>query len=513
MTINEQDILTHLSSLDQRIDRVLNIKETESAPIVLPSIKGVEAGLARPDTGAYYIWTIGCQMNRADSEQIAAALETRGYTATDEPGQADVIVLNTCSVRQSAEDRAASKLGMLRPLKDSNPNLVLAVAGCMVQADPAPLRRRFPWVDVFFPPLQIDKLVEVVPDRRQAAPVSEETLLDDAACATGTSLKQLGPIKYVPIIYGCNHRCAFCIVPFRRGRERSRPPEELVREVRQLVSQGVREVTLLGQNVDAYGRDLPGKPDLADLMVLLNDVEGLYRVRFLTSHPNDMPARLIDIMPTLDKACEHINLPVQAGDNDILRAMKRGYTTDRYRALIDHIRSRMPNVSLATDIIVGFPGETEAQFQKTLDLIEELRFDVVHVAAYSVRPGTTAAKLENDVPQKEKKARLHAVEALQKRIATEINAKLLGETVEILVEGREEEAQERERVQTAGAVKLKLKRNRHNQRWQGRTRTNKLVFFGDPPGIKEPADLTGQLVNVRITETSPWSLMGELTTA
>jgi len=288
----------------------------------------------------------------------------------------------------------------------------------------------------------------------------------------------------VPIIQGCDNFCSYCIVPYRRGRERSRPVEEIVAEVKELVRRGVKEVTLLGQNVDSYGHDLPDTPDLADLLCELNGIDKLVRIRFLTSHPKDMSAKLIEKVACLGKVCEEISLPVQSGSSDILRAMRRGYTVEHYYQLVTDIRSRIPGVALSTDVIVGFPSETEDQFQATFDLLSALRFDTVHVAIYSPRPGTVAAReFTDDVPLATKKGRLSRVERLQGVIAAEINSRLLGKTVEILVEGEK------------------------RGRWQGRTRGGKLVFFSDN------SNCLGQLVKVRIEKTSPWALQGNVKTS
>jgi tRNA-2-methylthio-N6-dimethylallyladenosine synthase len=320
----------------------------------------------------------------------------------------------------------------------------------------------------------------------------------------------VSPARYVPIIYGCDNYCAYCIVPYRRGPERSRPPLDVVREVEQLVIRGAKEVTLLGQNVDAYrwvqasGPDADGRPggeeagwsatagarssihsqatpvtDLSELLRQVHSVPGLLRLRFLTSHPRDMSDRLIRTVASLPKLCPAINLPVQSGDDRILTSMRRRYTVDEYRRVVGQVRAIVPGVSLTTDVIVGFPGETEDQFSHTLELLSGLRFDMVHVAAYSPRPGTEAAQWPDDVPPEEKSRRLQAVETLQARIATEINAVLLGQTVEVLVEGQ------------------------HKGKWMGRTRTDKLVFFADG------GDWLGLLARVRISRTSPWSLQGE----
>jgi tRNA-2-methylthio-N6-dimethylallyladenosine synthase len=281
---------------------------------------------------------------------------------------------------------------------------------------------------------------------------------------------------------GCDRRCTYCIVPYRRGPEVSRPLAAIVDDARRLVADGAREVTLLGQIVDRYGHDLPDHPDLADLLTALDAVPGLARVRFLTSHPRDFSDRIVECLASLPSVCEHVNLPIQAGDDDVLRAMARGYTVDRFREVVRRIRERAPGVSLATDIIVGFSGESDEQFQRSLDLLAEIRFDVVHVAMYSVRPGTRAGDtLPDDVPAVVKKARLAAVEELQERVAAGINAALLGRTIEVLVEDRDSSS----------------------GRWRGRTCTNKLVFFADD------RNWLGRLALVRLTWTGPWSLIGE----
>jgi tRNA-2-methylthio-N6-dimethylallyladenosine synthase len=410
----------------------------------------------------YHIWTIGCQMNKAESERLASYFEQLGYKASDSIAGADLIVLNSCVVRQHAEDRVVNKLHALKSLKQANPSLTLAVTGCLVNADTAKLRKRFPQVDHFFRPGERPPWPEGV-GWGQVLP------------------RNPTPCSYVPIIQGCDNFCSYCIVPYRRGREQSRPMPEIVDEVRELVRRGTREVTLLGQNVDSYGHDLPGKPDLAELLYALNPIEGLYRIRFLTNHPKDMSPRLIEAIARLDKVCEQLNLPVQAGSDEILKAMRRGYTAERYRRLIIEIRDRIPEIALTTDVIVGFPGETEEQFRQTADLLAELRFDAVHVAAYSPRPGTFAAEnLADDVPPEEKKRRFDHIERLQEAIATEINARLQNRVVEVLAEG-----------EVRG-------------RWQSRARSGKLVFFSDD------GDRTGQLVKIRIEKTSPWSLQGRV---
>ncbi len=401
-------------------------------------------------------------MNKAESERLSSLFEQRGYQPAATADKADIIVLNSCVVRQSAEDRAVNKLKALEPLKKSRPGLTLAVTGCLVNSDVEQLKKNSPHVDYFFRPGDYPPWLEKA-ERTQTLP------------------QHPPPGVYVPIIQGCDNFCSYCIVPYRRGRERSRPVAELSSEVRELVYRGAKEVTLLGQNVDSYGHDLPDKPDLADLLIELNNIDGLARLRFLTNHPKDMSSKLIEAVAYLDKVCELICLPVQSGDNDILKLMGRGYTVEHYRQLIAETRSKIPEIALSTDVIVGFPSESEEQFQQTFNLLSELRFDTVHVAAYSPRPGAIAAKeLEDNVPANEKRRRLNIIEQLQENTAAEINAQLLGKTVEILVEGKKK------------------------GKWQGRTRSSKLVFFNNSD------DYLGQLVNIKIEKTSPWSLQGKL---
>jgi tRNA-2-methylthio-N6-dimethylallyladenosine synthase len=409
----------------------------------------------------YHIWTIGCQMNKAESERLGSYFEQLGYqpaTADD----ADLIVLNSCVVRQSAEDRVVNKLHNLRPLKKLRPDLTIAVTGCLVNSEVNRLKKSFPYVDYFFKPGDYPQWLE--------KPGWEQTLPRHPA-----------PSTYVSIIQGCDNFCSYCIVPYRRGRNRSRPLKEITAEVRELVNRGAKEITLLGQNVDSYGHDLPEKPDLADLLYELNSIDGLFRIRFLTNHPRDMSPRLIEAVASLDKVCEQVSLPVQSGSNEILTAMRRGYTVEQYRQLITETKSKIDGVALSTDVIVGFPSETEEQFQQTLDLLSEIRFDSVHVAVYSPRPGTISAReFEDNIPPEEKKGRLGEVERLQEGIAAEINARLLGKTVEVLVEGKKK------------------------GKWQGRTRSGKIVFFSDS------GDYLGKLINIIIERTSPWSLQGKV---
>jgi tRNA-2-methylthio-N6-dimethylallyladenosine synthase len=425
-------------------------------------------------------------MNVADSQRVASTLEHLGYRATTQAEEADVIVMNTCVVRQSAEDKAVGRLFSLRPLKERKPELVINLMGCLVGVKGAEkLRQRFPFVDVFSPPSDPGPLAAFLTqnDSRsiELAETERRFAVMDGELTLPAHERDRLVSAHVPVVYGCSHACTFCIIPYRRGVERSRHVGEIVAEVRALVAQGVREITLLGQIVDRYGRDVADGPSLAELLRIVHDVDGLERIRFLTSHPNWMTDELLDTVAELPKVMPHIEVPVQAGDDEVLENMRRGYTADDYRRLVERIRARISGVSIATDIIVGFPGESEAQFQRTFDLLEELRLDVAHLARYSPRPGTVAERrMPDDVPDEEKWQRFRLLEEQHERISGEINARYLGETVEVLFE---------EEVRG---------------RWKGRTPTNKLVF------AESERDLRGRVETVTITWAGPWSMQGRL---
>lgn len=425
-------------------------------------------------------------MNVADSQRIASALEHLGYNATPQPDDADVIVLNTCVVRQSAENKAYGRLNSLRPLKTRKPNLVINLMGCLVGVrDHDSLRKRFPYVDVFSPPSDPRPLVaylsqtEVREMEESATAVRYAVMDEDLVLPEGERGSLIS--GFIPVVYGCSHACTFCIIPYRRGVERSRPPQDILSEARALARQGVKEITLLGQIVDRYGKDQPEYPNLSGLLIRMNQIEELERIRFLTSHPNWMTDELLDTVASLDKIMPHIEVPVQAGDDEVLANMRRGYTSSDYTRLVERIRTRIPGVSIATDIIVGFPGETEAQFMQTYHLLDELKLDVAHLARYSTRPGTVAArKMGDDVPEEEKMRRFRLLEDLQEKIVGEINARYLGQETPVLFEE-------------------KVKR-----RWKGRTPTNKLVF------TECEEDLRGLVRPVKINWSGPWSMIGEL---
>lgn len=428
-----------------------------------------------PNGKRFFIWTIGCQMNEADSSKIAAMLQEVGYERTDEETEADIVVLNSCVVRQAAEDKVAGKLNSLIRLKRARPDVPVVLTGCMVTNQQEKLQQRFPHVDLFFNPSDFGQLERVVPELGDL----DDDLADLPHYYLPEATDSAGFTAFIPIIYGCNFLCSYCIVPYRRGKERSRPLADIVTEVEHVVARGAREVTLLGQTVNAYGHDLADRPDLPALLRAVDAVPGLDRLRFLTSHPKYMSNEIIDTMAQLETVCEHMNLPVQAGDNDVLKRMRRTYTRDYWQDRIAYTRQQMPGVTVATDIIVGFPGETDAQFQQTYDLLEAVECDKVHLAMYSPRPGTLSARWEDDIPHHEKQARHQALERLQEKIATKRNARRLGDTEQVLVEG--------------------ISRGR----WTGRTRGNTLVHFDDE------RDVLGKLVDVTITETSPWFLIGQ----
>ena len=425
-------------------------------------------------------------MNVADSQRVGSSLEHLGYTSTETIEEADVIVLNTCVVRQSAEDKALGRLSSLLPLKRQNPDLVINLMGCLVGVRGADkLRQKLPYVDVFSPPSDPGPLVSFLSQGEIRSLENSETtrrflMMDDELILPQHQRGQLVS-AHVPIVYGCSHACTFCIIPYRRGVERSRHVGDIVAEIRSLAAQGVKEITLLGQIVDRYGKDIPEGPDLAGLLRIVHDVEGIERIRFLTSHPNYFTEELMDTIAELPKVMPHIEVPIQAGDDEVLLNMKRGYTQQEYRDLVAKIRSRIPGCSIATDIIVGFPGETDEQFTETYRVLSDLQLDVAHLARYSSREGTVATRrMIDNVTDEEKMRRFRMLEELQEEIVAEINKTYLGETVEVLFE---------EKVKG---------------RWRGRTPTNKLVF------VESDDDLKGKIEAVTVTWTGPWSMQANL---
>lgn len=434
----------------------------------------------------YYIITYGCQMNVHDSEKLAGMLEKMGYHPAERIEEADIILINTCIIRENAELKVFGKVGSLKQLKKKNPDLIIGVGGCMMQSEEAvqQLYEKYPQVDLIFGTHNIHHVPELInrikEERGRVVEVwdKEEGLIPDLPSRREDKYK-----AWVSIIQGCNNFCAYCIVPYTRGRERSRPPEDIVTEVERLVEKGVKEITLLGQNVNSYGKDLEEKVDFADLLVRLDEIEGLARIRYMTSHPRDFSQKLIDTIKDGKSICEHFHLPIQSGSNRILKKMNRGYTREDYLDLIKRIKEAIPDASITTDFIVGFPGETEEDFAETIDIVKRVRFDMAFTFIYSPRTGTPAAKMPEQIPEDRKKERLERLMELQNRISLENNQKLVGEVLEVLVDGESKN---------------------NPEMYSGRDRKNKLVIFSKKEGIK------GEIVPVKINKAQSFTLFGEV---
>lgn len=437
----------------------------------------------------YHITTFGCQMNKADSERMAGILEAMGLVGSEDPNQADVVLYNTCTIRDNAEQKVYSYLGRQAKRKQQQPDLVLAIAGCVAQQEGEKLLRRVPELDLVMGPQHANRLqdlLEQVFDGNQVVATEAIHIAEDITKPRRDS----SVTAWVNVIYGCNERCTYCVVPSVRGVEQSRTPEAIRAEMEAISAQGFKEVTLLGQNIDAYGRDLPGSTNggrhqhtLTDLLYFVHDVPGIERIRFATSHPRYFTERLIRACAELSKVCEHFHIPFQSGDNDVLKAMSRGYTHEKYRRIIDKVRDYVPDAAISADAIVGFPGETEAQFENTLKLVDDIGFDQLNTAAYSPRPGTPAAVWENQLDEATKSDRLQRLNHLVAQKAAERSQRYAGRIEEILIEG--------ENPKDPNQV-------------MGRTRTNRLTFCqGDI------ATLKGQLVKVKISEVRAFSLTGD----
>jgi len=434
-----------------------------------------------------YTKTYGCQMNEHDSARILQVMKQQGYTPTERAEEADLIILNTCSVRDKAEQKVYSALGRWRELKKQHEGLILGVGGCVAQQEGEELLRRVPYLDLVFGTHNIHKLGQMVREVKNlgSRPVEVAFYRDPTYFENLQGRPEVhGPKAYVTIMQGCNKVCSFCIVPHVRGREISRSSDNIINEVRELTGQGVREVMLLGQNVNSYGKTGQGELTFAGLLHKINEIDGLDRIRFTTSHPQDLSPQLIDAYAVLGKLCEHLHLPVQSGSDTVLQRMRRGYSRKEYMDRIHRLRDRCPEVALSTDIIVGFPGETEDEFATTLEMLEKMEYDEIFAFKYSPRPQTVAAKIHaDDVPEETKKSRLQTVLALQKEISLRKNRQLIGRVEEILLEGES-----------------KLSKDR----MMGRARTNKVV------NVEAPRGLVGKTLEVRITGASANSLMGEL---
>ena len=433
----------------------------------------------------YHILTYGCQMNNYDSEVLAGYLEEMGYTATRSPEQSDILILNTCAVRKKAEDKVFSRLGMIRELKNNNPQMIVALWGCMAASEETALllKERFAFIDLIAGPNSLSRF----PDLFEKAETSLKTITDLNQTGARDSLpvKRVDDFRaWIPISHGCNNFCSYCIVPYARGPEVSRQPENIIQEVDRLIKNGFKEVTLLGQNVNSYGKDLQQEFDFADLLRRIDAMAESLRIRFMTSHPRDFSSKVIRVIEEGINICEHIHLPLQSGSDRILKEMNRGYSRDYYLGLISEIRDILPGAAITTDIIVGFPGEDDGDFDMTMELMDTVRFDAAYTFVYSPRPGTKAAIMKNQVPAEVKQKRIIQLNNLQNHIVQEKNELLPGSRQEVLVEGRSKTDEDM---------------------YTGRTRTNKIVHFPSED------DHTGNLVTVEILEAKAWSLRGQLT--
>lgn len=427
--------------------------------------------------------TYGCQMNFSDAERMTGELARIGYEETEDMNEADLIMINTCAVRETAEDKVYGKIGEIKGLKRQNPNLILGITGCMAQKEGEKLIKRAPHIDFVLGTNKIQQIVATVQalENEEArhivdTAINEAEMPEDMAINRKTALS-----AWIPIMYGCNNFCTYCIVPYVRGRERSRLPEDIIAEVKEVVAQGFKEVTLLGQNVNSYGKDHK-KATFAELLAMVDEVEGIERVRYMTSHPKDLSDEVIEVIKNSKHICTHFHLPVQYGSDNMLKRMNRVYTVAKYKETVRKIREAIPDCSLTTDLIVGFPGETEEDFQQLMEFIAEIRYDAAYTFIYSKRSGTPAAEMPDQIDDECKHQRLNRLMELQNKISLEINQSLEGKIMEVMVEGP---SQNNEAV------------------WSGRTSSNKLVLWN------HGEEKIGDLINVRITQPQTWVLKGE----
>lgn len=432
----------------------------------------------------YYIFNYGCQMNASDTEHYAGQLEELGYMPAEDFHAADVIIVNTCCVRESAEKKIAGKIGELKNVKTKNPEVVICVAGCMAQKDGEKLLKKHPQVDLLLGTAYVNDFKNILTDYladRKGALYTDLTIHQSEF--EGKMVRQSPFSAWIPIMYGCNNFCTYCIVPYVRGRERSRAIENIVAEIEQAVKEGYKEFTLLGQNVNSYGKDFGEKDAFAKLLRRVNEIEGVERVRYMTSHPRDMNEEVIKAVAECEHVCENFHVPFQAGSDEILRKMNRGYTREKYLELIKMIRSYVPDAAITTDIIVGFPGETEQDFEDTLALVQEVGFDAAFTFIYSKRSGTPAAKMEGQVPLDVKKDRLNRLMEVQNLSSLHRNEEMLGKVVEVLAEGP----------------------SRNPSVWTGRTRTNKIVLWPVEGKVYQPGDK----VMVKVDTAQTWLVKGK----
>ena len=436
--------------------------------------------------------TFGCQMNKYDSEKMVGLLENSGIRLTENLDNADVIILNTCSIRDKAEHKVYSQLGRLSPLKKKNPNLIIGVGGCVAQIQGEKILQRAPQVDLVFGTLNINKLPKLIKEIEETGARIADIDSNSDIDTDSATIKRNGTVHaWVSIMHGCDNYCTYCIVPYTRGREKSRTKEAIFAEIRGLSEKGFKEVTLLGQNVNSYGKDLADDIDFPDLLSLIDKIDGIERIRYMTSHPKDLSDKLINAMADLPKACESLHLPIQSGSDNVLYNMKRGYTSEEYLKKIDKVKEEIPKISLSSDIIVGFPGETDGDFEKTRDIIKSVRYDGIFLFKYSPRPETPASEFLNQIPNDVKQTKFEEIMKLQNEITLSKNKELEGRVLEILIEGRSKN---------------------DNNKLMGRTRTNKIVTIPfltkEGEGGFEKEDLTGKLINVKITRGNLYGLDG-----
>lgn len=430
--------------------------------------------------------TYGCQQNENDTERIRGMLSECGFSFTDNPEIADLIIYNTCAVRENAEQKVFGRLGILKHIKESRPELIIGICGCMVQQEhiTEQIKKKHPQVDLIFGTHALYRFPELlwntVSSKKKVVDIED----CDGYIAEGIPVQHSDKNKaWVSIMFGCNNFCTYCIVPYVRGRERSREPEDILNEIKQLVSGGVTEITLLGQNVNSYGKDLDRAIDFSDLLILVNEIEGLKRIRFVTSHPKDFSDKLINAMSNCKRVCHQLHLPFQAGSNAVLKAMNRGYTKEEYINKINKLKTAIPDIALSTDVIVGFPTETNADFEQTVEVLKEVEFDNIFSFIYSRREGTPAAKLDFVLSEKEIHNNFDKLLEVQNEISLRKNQAFVGKVVEVLVDGESKN---------------------NSQTLSGRMENTKIVNFKGSP------ELCGKYVKVKITEAHTWSLNGEL---
>lgn len=435
----------------------------------------------------YYTITYGCQMNESDTERINGQLEELGYRPAEEMEDADIVIMNTCSVRQNAEEKVYGKIGEIKKLKDKNPDMLLGIAGCMAQENKGKLIERMPIIDFVIGPYHIHDLKDIVSKENARGGHVVKIERNPHSVEDYSELKSVRKSKifaWVPIMQGCNKFCTYCIVPYVRGREISRTIDDISNEIQTLADEGYKEVTLLGQNVNSYGLDFRNGTDFGDLIRAIDKIDDIERVRYMTSHPRDMTFEMIDAMAESSKVVRHMHLPVQHGSNEMLKKMNRGYTIEHFKELLSYVRSKMPDIVVTTDLITGFPGETEEMHQETLALLKEVRFDSAYTFIYSPRTGTPAARMEDQIDSDTKHRRLQELMDVENEISLELNKEMEGKTYSIIVEGPSKQ---------------------DPMNWYGRTSGNKMILFPYKEGIS-----VGDTVDVKVDTAQTWVLKGEL---